>query len=174
MKWNSGIATKKSLVLMRRFLSWRTKRADGRARRSSVVRVGIGAGGAEETLARLSISRPVETSPRPLGLAGNTGDTDAGGGDLVALIQGDQHRRERLGRGRVREYAGVPRPEPDVAREADHRVGGGPIIAADQYVALDDVVQILQMMRGDVLERRDDLHLVAEQPLDRLDGRAAV
>jgi hypothetical protein len=67
----------------------------------------------------------------------------------------------------------VPGAQPGVAREPDHRFARRGVVPADQYVALDHVVCVLEMDGGDVLEGRYHLYTRAEPALQRKGGGTA-
>ena len=92
---------------------------------------------------------------------------------LVALVDRDQHRSQRFGRGRVHKRASVPRFQSRVAREPDHDFARRCIVAAYQHVAFDLVGNIHQMRRRNILERRHYFHAVAEPALQRDHRRSA-
>src|SRR5262249_23008031 len=102
----------------------------------------------------------------PLLFFGHAGDPYARCRHLVALVDRDQHRGERLdGRG-VRERARVKGLETDVVREPDDRLARLGVVAADEHVALDHVIELPQMALADILERGNYLDAGPEPALE--------
>src|SRR2546426_2697297 len=82
------------------------------------------------------------------------GDLDAAVLDLVAAIDGGQHRGDALDRPGVGQRAGVDRAEPDRPAELGHGVLGVGVPAADEQIAVDRLVELGQLVSGDVVDRK--------------------
>ena len=60
-----------------------------------------------------------------------TRDPDACSRDLVAAIDGDEHRGQRLSRGGIRDRAGIEAAQSDISAQAGDGFAGRAIIPAD-------------------------------------------
>ena len=52
--------------------------------------------------------------------------------------------------------------QPDVLAKSDHDLARGLVVAADQHIAIDLVIEVAEMLRRHVLKRRDHAHLGAQ------------
>ena len=107
------------------------------------------------------------------GGARRSGDADAGAVDLVAAVHEDQRRGQRLGHGRIGDHTGMPGLHAGIFGEPDDDLPGLRIVAADQDVAVDGMVEIGQVRRRHVLEGGDHPDVLAELVLRRLGAGAA-
>jgi hypothetical protein len=84
-------------------------------------------------------------------------------------MYGNEDRGKRLSRCGIDDRPGMERAQPDLGGKLNDRFARGEIIAADQHIAIDLVVELFQVMRQYVLERRDNAHTVTEKSLNRSD-----
>src|SRR5262249_59755260 len=92
-------------------------------------------------------------------------NADAGAGHLVTAIDGNEDRGERLGSSRVLDAAGIKAAHAHLRAQGDCNVASRAVVAADENVAVDAVIDIVEMARRDVLKRGDHQHAFAEQTL---------
>src|ERR1700704_874309 len=98
----------------------------------------------------------------------NPGDPDPSSArHLVAAVDVDEHGGQRLRRRRVADRPGMEPTQSDIRAEPDHDLAGAPVVAADEHVAVDRVVEVAQMLRGDVLKGRYHPYRLACELLDR-------
>src|SRR5687767_4260894 len=98
--------------------------------------------------ARCAVGRGTK-SPSEL----DAGDLDPRVLQLVAAVDGGEDGGDALQRAGVAERADVEDAETHRAAELRDRVPGAGVPAADQQVALDRVIGLGQLVRGDVMER---------------------
>ena len=89
----------------------------------------------------------------------------------MAPVDLDQDAGQGLRSGGILDGSCVPGPHARLLRELNHLVAGGALVAGHQDVALDRDV-LLEQVRGDVLERGDHHHVVAQEVLRALAGAA--
>jgi integrase len=99
-------------------------------------------------------------------------DHDAGVLELVAPVDGREHRGDALDGPRVGEGSHVHRPEPHRRAQVGDELLGLRVAAAEQQVARDGVVAGGELVGRDVVEGGDDPDLRAEDLLGLLRRRA--
>src|SRR3989442_6683756 len=99
------------------------------------------------------------------------GDPETGVLQLIAAVDGGEHRGDRLERAGVGERTHVEHPQPHGGAQVGDRSLGAGVVAADEQVTVDGAVRLGQLVRGDVVEGRHDFR-PGQERLDRLGGRA--
>src|SRR3954454_14913640 len=91
-----------------------------------------------------------------VGLAGQAGDADAGAG-LVAGVDPDEQRGERLHDPGLLEPARVHAAQPlDALDDRGGLALVGPLVAAEQHVLVEGVVEVAEEVGRDRVQRGDD------------------
>jgi hypothetical protein len=103
---------------------------------------------------------------------GQARDADAGVG-LVADVDADEQRGELLGQARHLELAAVDAAQPvDALDERDHRLLVGLLVAADEHVLVERVVEVAEDRGAHRVQRGDDPHALGDHLGDLLGSRA--
>src|SRR5690242_1632951 len=126
-----------------------------------------------ETMKAVSASADTVTGSSAMArFSGKSGDLDAGVLELVAPVDGGQHRGDALDRPRVGERAHVDGAQAHRGPQIRDQLLGFRVAPAEEEVALDRVLARGELVGRDVVEGGDHAGLGAEQLLGLLRGGA--
>ena len=103
----------------------------------------------------------------------NPGDSQAGRFDLVLLVDLDEQGGHRFEQGRVFERPDIDRTNPERANELADPLFGGSVIAAQEAVGFDRVIEQRELVRRDLMKRGHDFGALAENRL-RLEAQLSL
>src|ERR1700704_5584037 len=110
----------------------------------------------ERRAASLPLIESMHASPCFRG--GQTRNANTGPGNLVAPVNGNQDRGQRLGRNRIGEASAIDAAGGDDPRKRDDLFANVNIIREHQHVAIDFFTAV-ELLSANVVERRGDTHL---------------